>query len=227
MDPKKWGTYGWKMIHTYSRLNVDLGEYTRWLQATSKILPCRKCRQNFKKHIRSQICKPAKSPEYLSICLHNAVSSTIGKDMPSAHEYTIQDLPELTRENLFQPEFWSTMYLNTTIGKNKVLCEWVKQTERILRKGNRTEEADRILDLIYGKYGEFPPTKKQDLARRRQLRTTIQRFLKNVSVRVLTPSQEYSRLGKSVRPRATRKRARISLRKDPSGRTRRVSRNLQ
>lgn len=225
MDPLKWGSYGWKMIHTYSRLNISLRDYTKWLKATSKILPCRKCRQNFKRHIQSHICKPAKSTEYLSICLHNAVSTTLDKGPENRGEYTIEDLPGVNRENIFQPEFWSTMYLNTTIGKDKVLREWVKISERVLRRSGMGEEADGLRKLLDGYYGDFLPKKSQDLTRKRHLRKTIHSFLKDMGVRVLDRSQELSRLGKSFTPRATRKRVRILSRKEPSGKTRKASRN--
>lgn len=228
MDPNKWGSYGWKMIHTYSRLPVDLGDYIRWLKATSKILPCRKCRQNFKKHIESHICKPAKSTEYLSICLHNAVSNTLDRSYDDktkqSYEYKIDDLPEISRENLFQPEFWSTIYLNTTIGKDKVIQNWLKETRRILRKGKMVDEAVFVDNLLKS---EYLPKTKQDKSRRVYLRKVIQDFQKDMNVRRLSYSQELSRLGKSLRPRATRKRVRILSRKEPSGRTRRLSRNLQ
>jgi hypothetical protein len=167
----------------------------------------------------------------LSICLHNTVSSTLGKvstdDYSQMREYTIDDLPELTRENLFQPEFWSTMYLNTTIGKDKVLREWVKETIRILKKGKRIEEAELVSRLSSGDFGCFLPNKVQDFARKRYLRNTIQSFQKEAGIRTLSRDQEFSRLGKSLRSRATRKRVRILSRKDPSGKTRRASRNLQ
>lgn len=213
------------MIHTYSRLNISLREYIKWLKATSKILPCRKCRQNFKRHIESQICRPAKSTEYLSICLHNAVSTTLGKVSDNRNEYTIEKLPGVNRENLFQPEFWSTMYLNTTKKKDKVLREWVKISERVLRKGGMVEEADGMMRLLGGYYGDFLPNKKRDLTRKRYLRKTIQGFLKDMGTRVLDHSQELSRLGKSFKPRATRKRVRILSRNEPSGKTRKASRN--
>lgn len=225
MDPLRWGPYGWKMIHTYSRINISLRDYIKWLKATSKILPCRKCRHNFKRHIASQICKPAKSPEYLSVCLHNAVSTTLGKAPEHSREYTTNDLPGVNRENLFQPEFWSTMYLNTTLRKDKVLREWVRVTERVLRKGGLNEEADGLQKLLNGVYGEFLPAKKQDLTRKRYLRETIHSFLRSMGVRTLTRAQERSRLGKSFKPRATRKRARMLSRKDPSGKTRKASSN--
>ena len=223
MDPSKWGPYGWKMIHTYSRLNISLRDYTKWLKTTSKILPCRKCRQNFKKHIQSQICKPAKSSEYLSVCLHNAVSMTIKGAEFDNHK--IDNLPGVNRENLFQPEFWSTLYLNTTIGKDKVLREWVRVTECMLRKSGMIKEADGLLNLINHKYGDFLPNKKRDLTRKKHLRKTIHNFLRDMGVRTLNHSQELSRLGKSFKPRATRKRVRILSRKDPSGKTRKASRN--
>lgn len=224
MDPSKWGPYGWKMIHTYSRLNISLRDYTKWLKTTSKILPCRKCRHNFKRHIRSHICKPAKSSEYLSLCLHNAVSTTLGK-APYHREHTINDLPGVNRENIFQPEFWSTLYLNTTIGKDNVIREWVRTSECVLRKGGMTEEANGLSKLLNGEYGEFLPNKKRDLTRKRHLRKTIHTFLKDMKVRTLDRSQELSRLGKSFKPRATRKRVRMLSRKEPSGKTRKASRN--
>ncbi len=227
MDPSKWGPYGWKMIHTFSQLNISLGDFTKWLKATSKILPCRKCRQNFKKHIRSQICKPAKSSEYLSICLHNAVSTTLGKPPVNTKKYTIDQLPGVTRENLLQPEFWSTFYLNTTRNKQKVIREWVRVSERVLRKTGKLEEASALKRLLNREYGEFLPNKKQDLTRRRHLRKTIHSFLQSLGIRTLTRSQESARLGKSLTPRATRKRVRILSRKDPSGRTRKASRIIQ
>ena len=227
MDPSKWGPYGWKMIHTYSRLNISLREYTKWLKATSKILPCRKCRENFKRHIHSQICKPAKSSEYLSVCLHNAVSTTIKKASDKSTKYKIDELPGVNRENIFQPEFWSTIYLNTTLGKNKVLREWVRETEYILRRSGMIKEADGLMNLIDGKYGDFLPEKKQDLTRKRHIRKVIHNFFKDMGVRTLNRSQELSRLGKSFKPRATRKRVRILSRKDPSGKTRKVSRNCR
>lgn len=211
MDPKIWGPYGWKMIHSYSRLSVSMEDYTRWLITTSKILPCRKCRRNFKRHIQSQICKEARSNEYLSICLHKAVSDSLDK---SQREYTIHDLPGVTRENLFQPEFWSTLYINTTLGKDRVIREWLRETERILRKGKREEEADLVHSLL-----ETPLfVKKADYARKRDLRNRIREFQMRARIRV---SYEF---GKSSTSRATRKRARIPSRKDPSGSESRASR---
>lgn len=131
MDPVKWGPYGWKMIHAISRVpNLRLKTYRNWLNATSAILPCRKCRNNFRKHIRSGKCDSARSPTTLGICLHRVVSKDLGK--PSGKRYTERDLPAPTVQNILQPVFWLAVATNKTLRKKGALHTWFRETENIL-----------------------------------------------------------------------------------------------
>lgn len=223
MDPALWGPYGWKMIHAFSKIPVSFEEYTQWLKATARILPCRKCRNNFKRHIRSHKCDNAKSNEYLSICLHNAVSEEI---KGSQSNTSIDDLPKPTLQNLFPSEFLSTFYLNTTLGKDSVILKWLSLTEILILKNGYEKEADYMRDLWWG-ISENVFTKDTDLTRKRAMKTEIQKFQLRMGLKKLTLKDETYLLGKSSKPSATRKRARKLARKEPSGRTRRASRNLR
>lgn len=220
MDPSLWGSYGWKMIHSYSRLPVPLKEYIRWLKATSYILPCRMCRNNFKRHIRNHKCDEAKSNEYFSVCLHNAVNEMKGKKI---YTKACDTLPKPSIKNLFQPEFWSTLYLNTTIDKEGVIREWWKATEYILTLAKKHKEAASVRELRVGAFGDIF-TKKQDDCRRLELKKAINAFLRYNNVTPISNTHASVRLGKSLKPRATRKRARKLSRILPSGKTRRASR---
>lgn len=223
MDPALWGPYGWKMIHAFSKMSISLKEYTQWLNATARILPCRKCRNNFKRHIRSHKCDTAKSNEYLSICLHNAVSEEIkGKQT----NISIDDLPKPTLKNLFPSEFLSTFYLNTTLDKDAVILNWLSLTEVIILKNGYDKEADYMRDLWWG-ISENVFTKDTDSLRKKAMKTEIQKFQSRIGIKKLSVSTENYLLGKSSKPSATRKRARKLSRKEPSGRTRRASRNLR
>ena len=219
MDPDKWGSYGWRMIHAYSMLDITKEQYKKWLMATSRVLPCRKCRKNFRKHLSSTTCDYAKTPLELSICLHDNVRKDQHKNI--MRDFTV---PKPISKNLFQTEFWSTLYLNTTLGKDFAIKEWLKETAKILHSSGKHTDSQLVRGILKGKYGPFL-TKIQDSARKRELKNVIQKFQTTVGLETLTHTQELSRLGKSSLPRATRKRRRIPKRSSPSGKTRKASSN--
>ena len=125
--------------------------------------PCRKCRRNFKRHINNHKCDNAKSNQYFSICLHNEVNKD--KNKPQFTQ-ACETLPNSSIVNLFQSEFWSTFYLNTTIDKEGVIRKWMGETERVLRLSNRLMEANAIGEYILS--GEIF-TSKNDSKRKREI----------------------------------------------------------
>lgn len=217
MDPNKWGSYGWRMIHAYSMLDISKTDYHKWLMATSRVLPCRRCRNNFRRHLSSTTCDHSRTPLELSVCLHDNVRKDQHKKIVKG--YTI---PAPTTQNLFQTEFWSTIYLNTSLGKDFAIKEWLKHTARLLKLAGKHKESSLVRGILKGDYGDIL-TKTQDSARKQELKLAIQKFQITIGVPTLTRTQELSRLGKSSRPRATRKRRRISKRNSPSGKTRKAS----
>lgn len=222
MNPDYWGPYGWKMIHSFSRLPVNVDEYRTWLKSVVGVLPCRKCRRNFHRHLHSSNCQGPKTPEALGICLHDAVNKE--KERPLWGEsHNQSDLPDPTNKNLFEPTFWMTMSLNTTLRKNTPISEFLLETERILRLAKKDEEADLVKKLRMGEYCPILEH-EQDCARKRYLEDGIRQMMKelgnDVPTRVALVKELHVR---GDRLSATRKRARTLMRNSPSGSRRKSS----
>lgn len=220
MDPNKWGRYGWKMIHSVSRLPIELEDYRKWLFATSRILPCRKCRRNFRRHLREDTCDNSKSPEYLSICLHDVVNAEHSK--PTGR-VVIQQLPAFSKKGMFEPYFLATLFLNTTIGKDKVIHEWFRETERILRIGGQSRMAEIVNSML-----QIPIfTKKRDYERKLEMKQWLWQLFTKLGIKIPSNQDLEHQLGRSLRPRATRKRRSQEKRSGVSGKSRKLRRNLE
>lgn len=198
MDPNKWGSYGWKMIHSVSRVpGIPMEMYRKWLRSTAAILPCRKCRRNFRRHIRSGRCDYARSPAFLGICLHAEVSKDIGKKTAaSAKRYTEEDLPEPTIQNIFQPTFWLTVANNKTLRKTGPLREWFRDTEEILNaaSGDMYDDAAQALrDLQMGAFGPVLKHSTESV-RQRHLVDAVRKMLIAAGVTELPTQGSISRM---------------------------------
>lgn len=227
MDPAIWGPYGWKMIHAVSRLpGLPLDSYQRWLSATAAILPCRKCRRNFRRHIRSGRCNHAKTPAELSICLHYEVSRDLGKTTAaSRRQYVPEDLPPPTVTNILQPIFWLTVAMNKTQGKTSTLRRWFRETERVLSDAGNDDAAQALRELQMGSYAPIL-THTQEAARSRHLTAAVRKMLKDAGIhRQMIPTQGKMSLilATTSGPRASTKRRHSERRSSRSG-TRRRSR---
>ena len=196
MDPERWGPYGWRVIHAYSKLPVSIDTYKQWLIATAGVLPCRKCRRNFRRHLRGAECKDIKSPAEYGICLHETVSEDLGKKT-AIHKpgvFRPKDLPEPTKCNLLQPMFWMTMATNTMEGKNRVIRHWLCKTIDILK-----ESGDDYLEIINhikpllddGCFGL-----EQNKARRRHFAKAIRKMLDDADLKPPSQEQLFEKLGK-------------------------------
>jgi hypothetical protein len=216
MNPDYWGPYGWKMIHSFSRLQLNVDEYRSWLKTVVGILPCRKCRRNFRKHLHSSNCQGPKTPEALSICLHDAVNKE--KERPVwGDTHNQSDLPPAINKNLFEPTFWMTMSLNTTLRKNTPIFRFLIQTEKILILANRQKEADLVKKLRLGEYCPILEH-EQDCTRKRYLEHGIRQMMKDLEIDVPPRSVLVKELHvRGDRLSATRKRARTPIRNSPSG----------
>ena len=154
--------------------------YRKWLQSTAAILPCRKCRKNFRKHIRSGRCDYARSPPELGICLHREVTKDVrNKISSSAKSYTEEDLPKPTVENILEPTFWLIVANNKTLRKTAPLRRWFRDTEDILNAAPDDMydvAAQALRDL---RMGEFGPVLKHstESARQRHLVGAIRKML--------------------------------------------------
>lgn len=224
MDPDDWGPYGWKMIHAYSRLPVTLGAYRSWLEATVGVLPCRKCRKNFRRHLGGTTCKHPDTPAELSICLHEEVSRDLGKTNPNALPgvWKPKDLPAPTKDNLLQPMFWMTLAANTMERKNGVIERWLDATAEILEKGGMNElslEVKGFLKKIssVNVTADFGGalTLHQNAARRRRMAEQLREFL---GVNAPTQTDIRAKFDKVPpwRRRATRKREQADKRSSRS-----------
>ena len=232
MDPDKWGPYGWKMIHAVSRVpGISLEMYRDWLHATAAILPCRKCRNNFRRHIKSDGCDYARSPAVLGICLHREVSRDLKKKtVASAKRYTEDDLPKPTIENILQPTFWLTVANNKTIRKTAPLRDWFRTTEEILNHatGDTYDDAAQALrDLQMGSFGPIVEHSTESV-RQRHLVKAIRKMLKTTGITDLPTQGSISRMvSKNARSRrvsrASTKRRHTDARSSRSS-TRRRSR---
>lgn len=232
MDPDDWGPYGWKMIHAFSRLPVTLGAYRSWLEATVGVLPCRKCRKNFKRHLQGTACKHPDTPATLSICLHEEVSRDLGKTSPNARPgvWKPADLPAPTRGNLIQPMFWMTLAANTMERKNGVIEQWLEATVEILEKGSQEELGRKVKEFqgdLLKEGGAL--TLHQNSARRRRMAEQLREFFHTMGVTAPTQTDLRERFDKIPpsslrrRPRATRKREHTERRSSRSTIKRRES----
>lgn len=184
MDPDRWGPYGWKVIHSVSNIpSLTLESYKAWLESMSKILPCRKCRKNFKKHLSSDKCDGALTPPELGICLHDEVT----KDVKKTHtkKYKVSDLPPASIQNIYDPVFWISVGMNKTVRKTVALRNWFRETERLLNEAPGSYydiAADSIRDLQKGVYAPIL-SHTQEAARTRHLTSAIRKMLKMAGVR--------------------------------------------
>lgn len=180
MEPRLWGSYGWKMIHAVSVIpGMTMTSYRRWLNATAMILPCRKCRSNFKNHIRSTGCVDAQTPPDLGICLHTEVSKALGKKTRDAG-YTIRDIPKPSVGDILEPSFWLAVAGNTTIRKTNTLRTWFKETERILTGWN-TQASTAVLKLQSGVFGTILGN-TSDTNRKKGLTNAVRKMLVQAGV---------------------------------------------
>lgn len=229
MDPDDWGPYGWKMIHAYSRLPVTLGAYRSWLEATVGVLPCRKCRKNFRRHLGGTTCRHPSTPAELSICLHEEVSRDLGKTNPNARPgvWKPKDLPPATTENLLQPMFWMTLAANTMEQKNGVIERWLDATAEILETGKKVDVARGVREFLEKITAINTTTTAecggaltlhQNAARRRRMAEQLREFLGEMGVNAPTQTDLRSRFDKTPpwRRRATRKREQADKRSSRS-----------
>lgn len=232
MDPDKWGPYGWKMIHSVSRIpGISMGMYRKWLQSTAAILPCRKCRRNFRRHIRSGRCDYAHSPPELGICLHREVTKDVSnKISPSATSYTEEDLPKPTVENILEPTFWLTVANNKTLRKTVPLRRWFRDTEEILNAASSDMYDDATQALHDLRVGVFGPVLKHstESARQRHLVSAMRKMLITAGITKLPTQGSISRMRSTTSrsrrsPRAFTKRRQTDARSSRSV-TRRRSR---
>ena len=223
MNPSQWGPYGWRMIHAFSRLPVSLGAYRSWLEATVGVLPCRKCRKNFQRHLDGVACKSPKTPAELSIFLHEEVSKDLGKRGKDAQPgvWKPTDLPEPNPCNLIQPFFWMTLASNTLERKNTAIERWLQETAGLLEKTPHESLGKQILDFkgsLMAPGGALALMRNLD--RRRRMAEQIRGFLE--SLKLHAPSQAELRrkfdkippssTSAACRSRATRKRTRADKR---------------
>lgn len=222
MNPDYWGPYGWKMIHSFSRLPISIDDYRVWLKSVVGILPCRKCRRNFHRHLHSSNCTGPKTPETLGICLHDAVNKEKDKKLWE-NEHRQDELPAPTNQNLFEPTFWMTMSLNTTLRKNTPILKFLLETENILRLANKIKEADLIKKLRLGEYCPILEH-QQDCTRKRYLENGIRQMMKDIGNTVPSRKELVKELHvRGDRLSATKKRAKTEIRNSPSGSKRKSS----
>jgi len=222
MNPDYWGPYGWKMIHSFSRLPVNVDEYRGWLKSVVGVLPCRKCRRNFRRHLHSSNCQGPKTPEGLGICLHDAVNKENNRPLWGDY-HTQSELPEASNKNLFEPTFWMTMSLNTTLRKNTPISDFLFETERILTIAKKDREAELVKKLRLGEYCPFLEH-TQDCARKKYLEEGIRLMMKDLGNDVPTRASLIRQLHvRGDRLSATKKRAKTVIRNSPSGSRRRSS----
>jgi hypothetical protein len=225
MDPDKWGPYGWKMIHAVSHISgLSISQYRKWLIATSAILPCRKCRKNFKRHLNSGRCDHARSSSMLSICLHSEVSADLGKT--SNKKYNESDLPTPSIQNILQPSFWLSVANNKTLRKKGALSTWFKETETILSIAKHTKAVDSIIQLQKGLYGPILKHTTEAI-RQRHLIKAVRKMLHSSGIKELPTQGSILRMRSSTsrrRPshsKAFTKRRHAEYRKHRSGTRRR------
>ena len=198
MDPDKWGPYGWKMIHAVSRIpGISLELYRKWLESTAAVLPCRKCRNNFRRHIKSGRCDYARSAAILGICLHREVSKDLKKKtVASAKRYTEDDLPSPTVHNILQPHFWLIVANNKTLRKTTPLREWFRITEELLNHatGDAYDDAAQALrDLQMGTFGPIVKHSTESV-RQRHLVKAVRKMLKTAGITDLPTQGSISRM---------------------------------
>ena len=94
MKPEIWGPHSWKFLH-YMTISYpecpsdeDKQNMSEFINAFQKIIPCYKCRTNFKKHIQEQplndsVLKSKKDFVYWMIDVHNSVNKLNNKPIMS------------------------------------------------------------------------------------------------------------------------------------------------
>lgn len=169
--------------------------------------------------MREDTCDNSKSPEYLSICLHDVVNAEHSK---STGVVTISDLPSFSKHRMFEPYFLATLYLNTTIGKDRVIAGWFRETERILRLGKEIELADTLAQMP-----AFVFTRQRDFERKWEMKDWLDRLLEHIGVKIPPMEELEAQLGRSLRPSATRKRRSQEKRSGDSGKSRKARRNRE
>jgi hypothetical protein len=104
MDKSTWGPAIWRSIH-YTAVGypnepteLDKSNYKAFYLSFSNILPCKECRQHYKRHLQQMpICESLDSKRDLfkwTVELHNTVNVSLGKSRMS-----VQDAWELYNTN--------------------------------------------------------------------------------------------------------------------------------
>jgi len=88
MDPKVWGPSAWSMLHFFASHSIQTEQkqaLCKIIQSLPRVLPCAKCRYNFKDHIRS-LPPPCNTDNIgkrsllmWTFRLHNRVNKSLGK----------------------------------------------------------------------------------------------------------------------------------------------------
>lgn len=214
------------MIHAVSRIpGMRLHTFRNWLWSTAAILPCRKCRSNFRRHIRSKKCDHATTPPMLGICLHREVSLDLKKR--TSKTYTAQDLPSPSVANIFQPTFWLAVSSNKTRRKTGPIHKWLKETETLLKSVPGKTYDNAIASLSKLRSGAFGPilVHTREHTRQTHLRSAVLKMLREMKISNIPGQGSISRIRvvTSRSHRASTKRRHTENRKSRSG-TRRRSR---
>lgn len=82
IDPNLWGASAWHILHRLSFAFRNAKDARRFYESLAIILPCPKCRESFREHIKNYRF-PTNHKEIPLWCvhLHNMVNKTVGKSV--------------------------------------------------------------------------------------------------------------------------------------------------
>jgi hypothetical protein len=170
------------MIHSVSQLGITPKQYYTFLEKLQHILPCKYCRNNFWRNLRSLKHSLPHEKDQLplwSIHVHNTVSLDLDSDADVWEPVkTLHLLPEVSVETLFPEGFFYAVSLNVTDEKRiPVLRDFL-------------EYYQRLLNLNHVRNQEYHSMKKDDWKLIDKAFTTLENDLSKIELQETRKKEE-------------------------------------
>jgi hypothetical protein len=134
MDPELWGPSAWKLLHRMAYTFDSLYDARAFFASLQHILPCAKCRNNFRSHISALgFPKNVRCIGRWVYDVHNRVNSS--KNVPEDTVPTYETVRQMYSKFAMRPEEWNFIdaIIKTHAGKYHVSDEYVASLQIFLR----------------------------------------------------------------------------------------------
>lgn len=155
MDTKFWGPGGWKLLHTISfgvpeKATIkEIEKYRKFYEMIQYILPCEKCRNNYKEHIKEFPIKTITTKETCKRWLYNIHNSATNSIRQEERTLGINPEYEMIKDKY-------EALCKKRISKNSQIWDFI-YTVAYMYRGDMTEERYNGYIYFYELLGEVIP----------------------------------------------------------------------